>query len=93
MEMGGAIYARAEYYWQDRVYYDPTNLVVQSQGPYGLVNMYLGYNTSDGLWQVQLWGKNLGDKSYIIAAAANGLGPSGLSGSPRTFGARVTRNF
>jgi iron complex outermembrane receptor protein len=93
VHQGSTVYARGEYYWQDRVYYDPTNLAVQSQGPYGLINMYIGYNTTDGLWQVQLWGKNLADRSYIIAAAANGLGPSGLIGSPRTFGARLTRNF
>ena len=93
VHQGSTVYARGEYYWQDRVYYDPTNLEVQSQGPYGLINTYIGYNTVDGLWQVQLWGKNLADRSYIIAAAANGLGPSGLIGSPRTFGLRLTRNF
>jgi iron complex outermembrane recepter protein len=90
---GGAIYARAEYYWQDRVYYDPTNVAVQSQGPYGLVNAFVGYNTANGLWRIQLWGKNLADKSYIIGAAANGLGPDGLVAPPRTFGVRLTRNF
>jgi iron complex outermembrane recepter protein len=93
LHQGSLIYARGEYYWQERTYYDPTNLLVQSQGPYGLINMYIGYKTGDGLWEAQLFGKNLADRSYIIAAAANGLGPSGLIGSPRTFGARVTRNF
>jgi iron complex outermembrane recepter protein len=90
---GDSIYARAEYYWQDRVYYDPTNVDVQSQGPYGLINTFVGYNTANGLWRVQLWGKNLADKSYVISAVANGLGPSGLVGAPRTFGVRLTRNF
>jgi iron complex outermembrane receptor protein len=90
---GDSIYTRAEYYWQDRVYYDPTNVAVQSQGPYGLVNAFVGYNTANGLWRVQLWGKNLTDKSYVISAVANGLGPSGLVGAPRTFGVRLTRNF
>jgi len=66
---------------------------VQSQGPYGLVNAFVGYNTVNGLWGVQLWGKNLADKSYVISAVANGLGPSGLVGAPRTFGVRLTRNF
>jgi iron complex outermembrane receptor protein len=93
LHQGSSIYARGEYYWQGRTYYDPTNLLEQSQGPYGLINTYLGYKTADGLWETQLWGKNLADRSYIIAAAANGLGPSGLIGSPRTLGARITRNF
>jgi iron complex outermembrane recepter protein len=90
---GDSIYARAEYYWQDRVYYDPTEVDVQSQGPYGLANAFVGYDTGNGLWRVQLWGKNLADKSYVISAVANGLGPSGLVGAPRTFGVRLTRNF
>jgi iron complex outermembrane receptor protein len=90
---GDAIYARAEYYWQDRAYYDPTNLDVVSQGAYGLFNMFVGYNTADGLWQVQLYGKNLTDKSYVISAVGEGVAPSGLVGAPRTYGARLTRNF
>jgi iron complex outermembrane recepter protein len=90
---GDVIYGRAEYYWQDRAYYDPTNVDIQSQAPYGLVNLFAGYNTADGLWQTQLWAKNVTNKGYLITTAANGAAPSGLSGAPRTFGLRVTRNF
>ena len=90
---GGSMYARAEYYWQDRVYYDPTNVAVQSQGPYGVVNAFIGYNTPNGRWRAQLWGRNLADKSYLIAAAANGLGPDGFVAPPRTFGVRLTCTF
>jgi iron complex outermembrane receptor protein len=90
---GEVIYGRAEYYWQDRAYYDPSNVDIQSQGPYGLVNLFAGYNTADGLWQGQLWAKNVANKGYLITTAANGAAPSGLSGAPRTFGLRLTRNF
>lgn len=58
-----------------------------------LVNLFAGYNTADGLWQTQLWAKNVANKGYLITTAANGAAPSGLSGAPRTFGLRVTRNF
>jgi hypothetical protein len=40
--------ARAEYSWTDRAYYDPSNLKVFSQGPYGLVNSFVGFNSTDG---------------------------------------------
>lgn len=89
---GGTVYARTEYYWQDRVYFDPTNLDVQSQAPYGLVNAFAGYNTN-GNWQVQLYGKNLANKGYYITTAANGLVPGGFVGAPRTFGIRVSYSF
>jgi len=90
---GAGAYVRAEYYWQARVYYDPTNVAVQSQGAYGLVNAFVGYNSADHLWQTQLWGKNLANKGYFITTAANGNAPSGLIGAPRTFGVSVTRRF
>jgi iron complex outermembrane recepter protein len=87
----GSIYSRAEYHWQDRVYFDPSNASVMSQGAYGLVNLFTGYNTADGLWQTQLYAKNVADKGYFISIAANGVAPFGLVGAPRTFGIQVTR--
>ena len=89
----GDAYVRAEYSWQDRVYYDPSNFLSQSQGAYGLVNLYTGYNFAGDAWQVQLWVKNLTDKQYIFGAAANGLVPTGEAGAPRTYGFRVTRRW
>ena len=87
----GSIYGRAEYHWQDRVYFDPSNASVMSQGAYGLVNLSTGYSTADGLWQAQLYAKNVTDKGYFISIAANGVAPFGLVGAPRTFGIQVTR--
>jgi len=87
----GSIYGRAEYHWQDRVYFDPSNATVMSQGAYGLLNLFAGYNTADGLWQAQLYAKNVTDKGYFISIAANGVAPFGLVGAPRTFGIQVTR--
>jgi iron complex outermembrane receptor protein len=93
LQNGAGAYVRAEYYWQDRVYYDPTNVAVQSQGAYALVNAFIGYDTADHLWQTQLWGKNLANKGYFITTAANGNAPSGLIAAPRTFGVSLTRRF
>jgi iron complex outermembrane recepter protein len=88
----GDAYVRAEYSWQDRVFYDPSNYLSQSQGAYGLINMFAGYNWIDN-WQAQLWVKNLTNKEYIFGAAANGLVPTGEAGAPRTFGIRLTKAF
>jgi iron complex outermembrane receptor protein len=90
---GDSVYLRGEYSWQTRVYYDPTNVNILSQGAYGIGNMSLGYNLADGGWQAQLWVKNIADKGYIISAAANTPAPVGLVGTPRTFGMRLTASF
>jgi len=89
----GTISARAEYSWTGRVFYDPTNIEALSQGAYGIVNAFLGFDTVDGKWTAQLYGKNLTDKEYFVTMAAEGAFPSGLVGSPRTFGARLGYHF
>ena len=42
LRIGG--FVRAEYSWQDRVEYDPSNANIMSQGAYDLVNLSIGYN-------------------------------------------------
>jgi len=87
-----SIFVRSEYSWQDRVFYDPSNFLSQSQGAYGLLNLYGGYKWTNG-WQAQLWGKNVTDKEYLFGTVANGPVPSGEAGAPRTFGVRFTKSW
>lgn len=89
----GDAYVQAEYSWQDRVFYDPSNFLDTSQGAYGLVNLYAGYNWGHKGWQAQLWVKNLTDAQYLTSALANGLVPTGEAGAPRTFGVRFTKKW
>ena len=84
---------RAEYYYQTRTYYDPSNVDVQSQGDYGLGNIYIGYTTAGNPWQFELFAKNLADRSYFTNTVANGLVPAGQVGPPRTYGLRLTVPF
>jgi iron complex outermembrane receptor protein len=86
---GALLYARADYFMTSRVFYDPTNVVQMSQQPYGLINLFLGYDTGSGHWQAQMFVKNLADKGYINGAQGNVV-PTGLVGAPRTFGVRMT---
>jgi iron complex outermembrane recepter protein len=89
----GSIYGRAEYHWQDRVYFDPSNADVMSQGAYALTNLFAGFNTPDGTWQAQLYVKNVADKGYFLTIAAAGVPVDGQSGPPRTFGVQVSRHW
>jgi iron complex outermembrane recepter protein len=90
----GSMFARVEYRWTDRAYYDPSNLKIFSQGPYGLVNSFVGYNSPDGHWSVKLYGKNLTNKEYFITMAGNGGAIlAGLAGAPRTYGISAGYHF
>jgi iron complex outermembrane receptor protein len=90
----GSMFARAEYSWTDRAYYDPSNLKIFSQGPYGLVSAFLGYNSTAGHWSVELYGKNLTDKEYFLTMAGNGGAIlAGLAGAPRTYGVSARYHF
>jgi iron complex outermembrane receptor protein len=89
---GDLLYARADFFVTSRVYYDPSNVVQMSQPAYGLINFFLGHDTANGHWRMQLFVKNLADKGYITGAQGNVV-PTGLVGAPRTFGLRVTSSF
>jgi iron complex outermembrane recepter protein len=90
LQDGGLLFARGEYFWQDRQFFVASNDPQQSQGAYGIFNAVAGYETPDGRWRFALWGKNLFDKQYITITATVSAVVSGRPGDPRTFGARVT---
>lgn len=86
---GAIITARADMYFQTRVFYEPTNTRYQSQGAYQLINAQIGIRPANSRIDVRLWAKNLTNKHYLIAFQANGVGPAGTAAAPRTFGIRV----
>jgi iron complex outermembrane recepter protein len=89
----GLGFIRAEYYWQSRAYYDPSNAPIMSQGPYGLLNLSVGYEDPEARWSARLIAKNVTDKEYLTTVAANGIVPAGLAGDPRTVILQLTKQF
>lgn len=89
----GDAFLRAEYYYQSRVFYDPSNAPIFGQRGYGLINASVGWTSADRGWSVQLIGKNLADEQYLITIAANGVVPAGLAGAPRTVALQVTKSW
>jgi iron complex outermembrane receptor protein len=88
----GKAFVRGEYYWQDRVFYDPSNAAIMSQKPYDLVNLSFGY-ISDSRWDFRVIAKNVADTHYLISIAANGVAPAGLPGDPRTVVLQVSKSL
>lgn len=85
----GKFYVRAEYYWQSRVYYQPTNILIASQAPYGLTNLSLGYLDNDK-WSMRIIAKNVSDTEYLINVASTSGGPAG---PPRTIALQFTKQW
>ena len=69
------------------------------QESYALFNASIGVEPDSGKWRLSVWGKNIGDKKYFVAAAAQTQaanvsaggtkainGYVGWPGIPRTFG-------
>ncbi|HZZ69029.1 MAG TPA: hypothetical protein VFE18_12725, partial [Phenylobacterium sp.] len=78
---------------------DPRSL----QGAYALTNLRIGIGPASGAWKLSVFGKNLGDKAYYVATAAQPLGGLvsaggtaaaggffGWYGTPRTYGIELT---
>jgi iron complex outermembrane recepter protein len=89
---GASVFIRGESYWQDKVYFDPTNVSIYTQDAYWLFNASLGWVSSDGLWHTELFGKNLLNKQYLTVISAVATA-GGAPGPPRTFGVRLTRSW
>jgi iron complex outermembrane recepter protein len=89
----GLAFLRAEYYWQSRTFYDPSNLQIMSQKPYGVTNVFLGYDNEQSKWGVHLFAKNVSDTHYLITIVANGVEPSAQAAAPRTFGVQLSKSF
>jgi len=88
----GQVFAKAEYAWQTRTYYDASNISVLSQPFYGVVNLAVGYTPPSGAWTFQVMAKNITDKEYLIGAAANG-NVLGHAGDPRTIFCTISRSW
>jgi iron complex outermembrane recepter protein len=89
----GTAFLRGEYYWQARSYYDPSNLGIASQPAYGLFNLGVGLRHLPGEWSIEVLGKNITDKQYLISIGTNGLVPAGQAGAPRTVMVQVIKDW
>ena len=64
----------------------------QLDGAYTLVDAHLSWYGRG--WTLGIYGKNLGDASYLTRAISDGAGGVlSVAGAPRTFGVRVAYDF
>lgn len=94
----GTVSVYGEYQMRGRTYLtndvDPDGVV----HPYGLVNLRLALEPSDGRWRLALWGKNLADKTYeqriFDLSEQSFVGQKFIIlGEPRTFGVELKLSY
>ena len=84
--------AHLDYALRGKVFFDPSNVAIASQGPVGLFNANISVGPERGV-RIEAFVKNLTDKKYFVLIAGNGLVPAGLSADPRTYGVRIGFEF
>lgn len=90
-----ALNLRLEAKYETKQYFDPFNFNDTEQSGFGLLDAYFGYSTDR--WSVNLYGRNLADKSYLSNAAEFTVGGATTYmygfGAPRTFGVEMQANL
>ncbi len=91
---------RADYYWQDQVFFTFFNHDMNSQDSYGLLNLSTAIETLDGQWRVSVFARNILDKRYVststtfLAASPEGEKTRfGNLGEPRMYGISLAYKF
>ncbi len=84
---------RADYQWQDTVYFDFFNYETLAHDAYGLLNLSALLETEDGNWKVSAFARNILDKRYLTTESRSGPSTIGFVGAPRTYGVSLSYNF
>lgn len=88
----GGDYSKRSSYYQTTI-----NSPFEKEDGYGLLNAFMRYTSADGRWELNLWGRNLTDETYIAwAQDLIAIGDSHTSvwfGRPREYGATLRFNF
>jgi len=104
MVAAGDLYLGLDFHFQTTEFFSPENDGVggvsgypAKQGSFGLLNMRVGWDSEDRLWNAVMIARNLTDRQYITTAANYG-GPAlstviGRPGNPQTFVFQVSRKF
>ncbi len=91
------IYLRGDYVQSGDYFVRSSNEASSFVESFGYGNARLGYQSASGVWLLELWAKNIGDKEYIVGRnrPLGGLfGQDGaVYGEPRTYGVRLAARF
>ncbi|HET6565680.1 MAG TPA: TonB-dependent receptor [Xanthomonadales bacterium] len=81
----------ANYYWQDELYWQPSN--ANKEEAYSLINARLSYEQPGSDWMVSAWIKNVTDELYRTNIIPFFGEEVGQYGAPQTYGVDFRINF
>ena len=84
------MFANGNYAWRSKFYMNNDNLETEMQKPFGLLDLRLGVERSDGL-RIELYGENLLDQDWVRDVGNGGKSfgvPTAIRANPRFFGLR-----
>jgi iron complex outermembrane receptor protein len=87
----GDLTLSATYSYSDGFYGEPDNRLRQPS--YHVVNAQVFWNSSDQLYKVRFWGKNLTNAEYTSSLGSQPNGDFAVFNPPRTYGVTISRNF
>jgi iron complex outermembrane receptor protein len=74
-----------------RIYFDSAERV--NQKPYTTLNAVASWKPANARWKVEVWGRNLTDKDYLISVYEDATTDGAGYAPPRTYGVSVSYNF
>nr|WP_321359407.1 TonB-dependent receptor [uncultured Hyphomonas sp.] len=95
--MAGNVTLRADYSYQDKIYFTVFNIDAASQDSYGLLRARASYEPNNGRYKIALFGENLTDEKYftnqILTGTTYGAEFVGSLGAPTIFGIELSTTF
>ncbi|NOZ66128.1 MAG: TonB-dependent receptor [Alphaproteobacteria bacterium] len=97
----GYVTIRGDYAYRSTVDFKRNNLPQFRADTYTLLNARVSFTTSDELWEISIYGKNLTDNRYATykTVGRNATGAADINvpvtvfGEPRQYGVQLRRNF
>jgi len=91
----GDIYARVDYRYQSKSFYDPDENPLATIPAYDIWDARVGYISPDQRWEVAAWIKNIGEEKYRthVFTQRGGRIAFATHGDPRTYGLTLTYNY
>ncbi|MHA7819617.1 MAG: TonB-dependent receptor [Erythrobacter sp.] len=91
-------FVRAEWQFTGDQFFSVFNRPNIAQDGYSVFNASAGINSADGVWSVQVWGRNIFDEEYFSnlfesGVLSNVVVPQGFVAPPATYGVTVGFNF
>lgn len=91
------ITARADYKWQNEIYFDLFNNPLNTQDSYGLLNTSVSIGTTDDSWSLTAFIRNAFDERYVSqsVSSASDTVPArvGQLGAPSQYGVTLSHRF